>query len=65
MSDDMKKMKNQIKNLINPELSQATIKTYVSQIHTAYHKMFPDDKSNEFKKEKLTFDNIIEYGYSL
>ena len=62
---DMKQMKQDIKKLINPELSPATIKTYVSQIHTAYHKMFPEDNTNEFNKDKLTFDNIIEYGNTL
>ena len=57
-------MKEDIKNLLNPELSESTKKTYISQIHGAYHKMFPDEE-NTFNKKLLTIENIKDYGESL
>lgn len=61
---NMKEMKEDIKNLLNPELSESTKKTYISQIHGAYHKMFPDEE-NTFNKKLLTIENIKDYGESL
>ncbi len=61
---NMKPMKEEIRKLINPDLSKSTIDTYVSQIHNAYHKMFPEE-TNKFNKNLLTFENIKEFGESL
>lgn len=60
----MKAMKEDIKKLINPDLSESTKNTYTSQIHKSYHMMFPDEK-NKFNKDLLTFENIKKYVESL
>lgn len=60
----MKAMKEDIKKLINPDLSESSKNTYASQIHKSYHMMFPDEK-NKFNKDLLNFENIKKYVESL
>ncbi len=60
----MKAMKEDIKKLINPDLSESSKNTYTSQIHKAYHLMFPDEK-NTFNKDLINYENIKKYVESL
>ncbi len=56
-------IKNSIKSLINPDLSEQTKITYSSQIYNVYKTMFPDEK--EFNIKLFTFKNIHDYVETL